>query len=167
MRFRDFWAEHLASYGLEFSEKAYGLPTGGGHWLHYRWPDVGELAEIRAAREVYRKGLGAVGIDAAEGAPDDSERRTCAAYWKTPTVSWDGKVMMCSVDAQQTMKAGDVSLDSLTELWWKGQRMQQVRDQVGREDFVGLNLCRGCNHPYSPNSPSMKGEELEAWFQNV
>ncbi len=75
--------------------------------------------------------------------------------------------MMCSVDTQQTMKAGDVSLDSLTELWWKGQRMNQVRAQVGREDFVGLGLCRSCNHPYSPNSPCISGEQLESWYRNT
>jgi radical SAM protein with 4Fe4S-binding SPASM domain len=166
-RFRDFWTAHMASYELEAQEKAWELPTAAGHWLHYRRPDPSELSQLREARDVYRTGLVALGLDPDEGAPDETVRRTCAAYWKTPTVSWDGKVMMCSVDTQQTMKAGDVSLDSLTELWWKGQRMHQVRAQVGREDFTGLALCRSCNHAYSPNSPCISGEQLEGWYSNT
>jgi hypothetical protein len=39
--------------------------------------------------------------------------------------------------------------------------MQQIRRQVLREDFGGLNLCRDCKQPYSPNFPIIDREELE------
>jgi len=164
LRFRDFWTEHLASYGLGVQQKGYGLPTEAGHWLHYRWPDPQELEEIREARALYATALDAVGLAASAGAPEDSEHRTCAAYWKTPTVSWDGKLLMCTVDAQQTMKAADVTIEGLSEPWWKGQRMHQIRSQVAREDFSGLSLCRGCHFPYSPNSPQVSDEEMNFYF---
>ncbi len=160
-RFRDFWAAHLQSYGLEAGVKAWALPTGPGHWLHFRRPDPLDLEGIRGAKSIYREALGALGIE--EAGPDDTERRTCGAYWKTPTVSWDGKVMLCAVDTQQTMKVGEVTNGSLSQQWWTGDRLIAIRKQALREDFAGLNLCRGCHFPYSPNAPAMSADELAAW----
>ena len=87
----------------------------------------------RPTREHHRAAIEGLGLPAPEA--DDAQRRTCAAYWKTPTISWDGKVVLCTVDTQQTLKIGDAHHDSLTDQWWRSPRMQQVRKQVLREDF--------------------------------
>jgi radical SAM protein with 4Fe4S-binding SPASM domain len=106
-------------------------------------------------------------MEGGAGAVDETKRRVCAAYWKTPTVSWDGKVMLCTADVQQTMKVGEVTLDSLSESWWKGPRLHQIRKQAVREDFSGLNLCRGCNHPYSPNAATIDKDEIDGYMAAV
>ncbi|MEE2829611.1 MAG: radical SAM protein [Myxococcota bacterium] len=165
--FRDFWLAHLESYGLEAKIAAQGLPSGEGHWLHFRRMDPPDLEGIRAARSTYAAALNRLGIDPAEGAPDESSRRVCASYWKTPTVSWDGKVLLCPVDVQQNMKVGDVTHDSLSDTWWKGTRLHQIRSQAVKEDFSGLNLCRGCNHPYSPNAATIEADEIERALQSM
>ena len=138
-----------------------GRPTGPGHFLWFKRTDPADLESIRAAREHHRAAIEGLGLPAPEA--DDAQRRTCAAYWKTPTISWDGKVVLCTVDTQQTLKIGDAHHDSLTDQWWRSPRMQQVRKQVLREDFAGLNLCRGCQQPYSPNACRMKREELDGF----
>ena len=158
--FRDWWTEHLASYGIEAQVASGGLPSGPGHWLHFRRVDPPDLEGIRGARSIYGEALGSLGLSV-EG--DETERRTCAAYWKTPTISWDGKVLLCAVDTQQTMKVSEVTNESLSEAWWTGDRLKQIRRQVVREDFAGLNLCRGCNQPYSPNAARITAEELKQW----
>ena len=75
--------------------------------------------------------------------------------------------MLCTADVQQTMKVGEATLDSLCDSWWKGQRLQQIRKQAIREDFSGLNLCRGCNQPYSPNAVTIDADETERYLQSV
>ncbi len=162
--FRDFWTNHVAAFGLEAQVTAQAAPTGPGTYLHFRRPDPPDLTGIREAGEAYHKALDALGL---EVVADEAERRTCAAYWKTPTVSWDGKVMLCSADVQQTMKVAEATDGSLSDAWWKGQRMVQIRKQVLREDFSGLNLCRGCNQPYSPNMAKIGRDEIDAWAQST
>ena len=160
VRFRDFWTAHLESYGLDVGLKGYGLPTKSGHWLHFRWADSQELDAIREGRALYQDALDRLGLDGEDGAPSTNERATCAAYWKTPTVSWDGKLLPCSVDTQQRLKAGDVVHQSLTEAWWTGGRMEQMRAQALREDFTGMAICRSCSFPYSPNAARLSEPEL-------
>jgi MoaA/NifB/PqqE/SkfB family radical SAM enzyme len=161
-RFRDFWTAHLRSYGIEPRIGVGGVPSGAGAWIHFRRHDPVEAGGVGEAKGVYRQALEALGIEAAAAEPDERQRRTCAAYWKTPSVSWDGKAMLCTVDVQQTMKAGDVGAGgALSDLWWRSARMQQVRKQALREDFAGLALCRGCHHPYSSNQPGIARNELE------
>lgn len=162
-RFAEFWESHLDSYGLAVQRKAGGLPTDQGHWLHFRRPDPPDLEGIRGADSLYREALGAVGLSHPPPAPD--EHRTCAAYWKTPTVSWDGKVVLCEVDTQQSMKVAEATVGSLSEAWWTGPRLHQIREQVRREDLSGLSLCNGCQQPYSPNAPTIDKAELDAWFE--
>ncbi len=159
--FRDFWTAHLASYGLRAEVATGGRPTGPGHHLWFKRPDPPDLEGIRAARDHHRAALEALGV--APAPADDATRATCAAYWKTPTVSWDGKILLCTEDVQQTLKIGDAHNAGLTEQWWLSPRMQQVRKQVLREDYAGLNACRGCNKPYSPNACRIGREELEGW----
>jgi MoaA/NifB/PqqE/SkfB family radical SAM enzyme len=166
-KFVEFWREQLGSYGLEASLASQGVPTSPGVHLHFRRPDPPDLEGIRAARAQYNVALESLGIDPSAGAPDDNERRVCAAYWKTPTVSWDGKVMLCTTDVQQTMKVGEATLDSLSESWWNGQRLHQIRKQAAREDFSGLNLCRGCNQPYSPNAAVIDKDEIDRYMAAV
>ncbi len=162
IRFRDFWREHLASYGLEAQVSSWSPPSGAGCWIHFRRDDPLDLDELRRAKVAYRQGLDALGLDPQAG-PDETVRRTCAAPWKTPTVSWDGKLLLCTADVQQAIKVGEATLDSLGESWWKGQRMLQIRKAVLREDFSGLPTCRGCSRPYSPNVVQIGREELDAW----
>ena len=165
--FRDFWQGQLESYGLSGVVAAQAVPEAPGLHLHFRRPDPPDLESLRLVREHYETALTTLGIDPATGAPDDTARRVCAAYWKTPTVSWDGKVMLCTADVQQTMKVGEATLDSLSESWWKGQRLHQIRKQAVREDFSGLNLCRGCNHPYSPNAAVIDKDEIDRYMAAV
>jgi radical SAM protein with 4Fe4S-binding SPASM domain len=166
-QFAEFWGAQANSYGLEADLVAQGVPKAPGVHLHFRRPDPADLEGIRVARTHYSEALQSLGIDPAAGAPDDSERRVCAAYWKTPTVSWDGKVMLCTTDVQQTMKVGEATLDSLSESWWNGQRLHQIRKQASREDFSGLNLCRGCNQPYSPNASVIDKDEIDRYMAAV
>lgn len=155
--FRDHWQGRLAGYGLPVKTSGGARPDGGGHWLWFKRQDPRDLPAIRAAREAHHAALDAVGLP--HPAVDDGHR-TCAAYWKTPTVSWDGKVVLCTVDTQQTLKVADVHGESLTDAWWRSPRMQEVRRQVLREDFAGLNLCRGCHQPHSPNAVPLRDDEV-------
>jgi len=162
-RFRDFWQAHLQSYGLESRVTGGALPTGSGHWVHFRRPDPDDSQGIAGANDLYREALG--GLELATGLPDASARRTCAAYWKTPTISWDGKLVLCEVDTQQQIKVGEATLESVSDQWWNGARLHQIRKAAAREDFAGLPLCRTCQHPYSPNAQSISDEEQDAYFE--
>jgi len=154
--FRDFWTGHLAEYGLTAQVATGGRPDGAGHHLWFKRTDPPDLEGIRAARLHHHAAIEALGLTPPSA---DDGRRMCASYWKTPTISWDGKVVLCTVDTQQTLKIGDAYNGGLTDQWWRSPSMKQVREQVKREDFAGLSACRGCNKPYSPNAPRIAPEE--------
>lgn len=166
-KFRDFWTEHLATYELEARVSGQAVPGTSGIHIHFRRPDPPDLEGIRAARALYSEALERLGLQSDQSGPDESKRRVCAAYWKTPTISWDGKVMLCTADVQQTMKVGEATLDSLCDSWWRGPRLHQIRKQAVREDFSGLNLCRGCNQPYSPNSVTIDSDEIDRYMASA
>jgi radical SAM protein with 4Fe4S-binding SPASM domain len=157
--FTKFWTAHLTGMGLPPALSAGQPGMGPGAALLLRCEDPGDRTRVKDARAAFTAACAAVGLPVP--LPPDAPRRSCGAYWKRPTVSWDGKLVLCPTDTQQTMRVGDLATTSLTSHWWEGARIAQIRKQARREDTTGMNLCRGCPMPYSPNGCAVTTEELE------
>ncbi|MBF0166150.1 MAG: radical SAM protein [Alphaproteobacteria bacterium] len=81
-------------------------------------------------------------------APKDIEykRTPCYFLWNMMAISWTGKVQFCCFDYDATQPLGDVSQQSVAEVW-HDQAIRQAR-QTHRERRHGdISLCKGCSFP--------------------
>jgi radical SAM protein with 4Fe4S-binding SPASM domain len=59
-------------------------------------------------------------------------------------ILWDGKVALCSVDYDGKFIAGDVSKNTIQEVW-TGQNLKRIRDLQVSGNFKDLpDFCRDC-----------------------
>lgn len=163
--FRRGWTEHLATYGIDVGLAGWRQPAGPGHWLFVKREDSDDNPRLREIRERYARVLATLGLPTTDDAADETAHRTCSAYWKTPTISWDGKVLLCTVDTTHQMKVGEATVDDLGRIWWDNPRLHDIRKQAVREDFFKLNRCRECKAPYSPNCVPIERPEIDGYFE--
>ncbi|MFT4977242.1 MAG: MoaA/NifB/PqqE/SkfB family radical SAM enzyme, partial [Myxococcota bacterium] len=126
------------------------LPTGDGDWLWVKRADHEHYlknAEARADLAAAAEVLG-VGVELGE---EDRPRR-CRAPWRSPTVSWDGKVTLCARDVRLDNRVGEVTGgERLSEIWSSGLSLDRAHAE-GR-GVPDRALCRDCALPWSPNHP--------------
>lgn len=68
----------------------------------------------------------------------------CQMPWVKMTVKWDGDVVPCCYDYDKKYVLGNVSQQSLAEIW-NGERMQALRREM-INDQVTNPLCKNCEH---------------------
>lgn len=88
-------------------------------------------------------------IPAAQAAPQGP----CAAYWLTPTITWEGKVLLCPADHQHRVKVGSLDARPLSETWWFSSAMERVRSRGAANDLGALPVCRDCAVCAAPDFP--------------
>jgi radical SAM protein with 4Fe4S-binding SPASM domain len=77
----------------------------------------------------------------------DEWKVPCAQLWEMLYVGYDGRVSACCRDYHGELIVGDVTRQSLSEIW-HGPMMSSLRDAHGRRDKAALpRLCRGCYGP--------------------
>ncbi len=124
-----------------------------------RFPDQGDALWIRradhdhfqdnaSARAHLAQAAEILGTSAEIG--EEHQPRRCRAPFRSPTVSWDGKVALCPVDTQLQQIVGDVIEERLSSAW-SGARVEAARRSCGSQGTPGLALCRDCPMPWSPN----------------
>ncbi len=158
------WTDHLATYGIPAQLATWRQPRGPGHWLFIKREDADQNDKLREIRERYDRVMGVLGLPPKATVEEDAAKRTCAAYWKSPTISWDGKVLLCTVDTTHSLKVGEATVDDLSRIWWDNPRLHDIRKQAVREDFYKLNRCRECAFPYSPNQERVERDEIDGYF---
>ena len=93
-----------------------------------------------------------------------SKRPPCAGLWTTPMVHVNGDVTTCCLDEHLVNKVGNITEQSLTEIWQSEEinawRLAQVE---GRFEDSGP-LCTRCNWRSAGAYPS---EAAEAWKQSL
>lgn len=73
----------------------------------------------------------------------DGHYQPCTNLWKKLAISWDGKVYACCLDLNRTVEIGDVTKQSLADVW-NGEPMRSLRrmHRAGRQNEI--SLCRNC-----------------------
>ncbi len=71
---------------------------------------------------------------------------SCAFPFQVMIISPDGKVRLCSSDVWGECILGDVSVESLVDVWY-GEKVNSIREKLygGRQNF---ELCSKCDHCY-------------------
>jgi radical SAM protein with 4Fe4S-binding SPASM domain len=70
----------------------------------------------------------------------------CKRPWMNPSIHWDGKVSLCTFDAQDHYVMGDLNKESFKEIWW-GRDYTSFRRQF-RHDYRSLPFCDGCTNAF-------------------
>lgn len=71
------------------------------------------------------------------------EKIQCPYLWRVPIVTWDGKLVPCSVDYDASVVLGELP-ENLSEAW-NGEKFQAMRQMHidGRKEEI--DICRGCS----------------------
>jgi radical SAM protein with 4Fe4S-binding SPASM domain len=69
---------------------------------------------------------------------------TCTNIWERMTVFWDGRVALCCEDVDGQVILGDLSCQSITEIW-NSERLQSIRSVHRRGAFKEFPFCDSCD----------------------
>ncbi len=161
--FARHWEATCSRLGLATRRAAQHVPAGDDVVIFYRQLDCPTPDEQERQNAVFRKNMADIGL--ALPAPTRSplslagHSTPCAAFWKSPVISWDGRVTTCTRDNRLENSLGSLWDTPFSELWW-GSAMRAKRARVARGDYAGLSACAGCFVPRSANHPELSPAEL-------
>lgn len=103
-----------------------------------RWGRTG-LSFVRA----YVKDLD--GPDPATGEPSETPVSYLCSYpWRSVVVLWDGRVVPCCRDSDAALVLGDLTTQSLEEIW-QAAEVKRLREQLRKREVPCGHLCDGCS----------------------
>lgn len=70
----------------------------------------------------------------------------CKRPWMNPSIHWDGKVSLCTFDAQDHYVMGDLTKQSFRDIWW-GEAYSKFRRQF-RGNYRSIPFCDGCTNAF-------------------
>lgn len=95
-----------------------------------------------------------------------SLRPPCAGLWQTPMVHVNGDVTTCCLDEHLVNKIGNLSQQSLQEIWHSEQMNEWRLAQIeGRFDDSGP-LCNRCNWRSAGSYPQEKAKQWLTTYHN-
>lgn len=125
-------------------------PTEGTRVLWARRTDHDHYLANAAAREALRRVAETWGVESELG--EESGPRRCRAPERTPTVSWDGKITLCTRDVMLANRVGEVTSGRLSEVWRGAELAADRRACAEGAGVPERALCRDCALPWSPNA---------------
>lgn len=69
----------------------------------------------------------------------------CKHPWEEFVIAHDGKVSICCLDFDFKVVVGDVSKESIQDIW-NGEAMTRIRQKMVENRYEELELCRNCNN---------------------
>ncbi len=127
---------------------AIGRMPASGDALWIRRTDHDHYAANAEARRLLREAGEALGVSGELG--EEDRPRRCPAPARTPTVSWDGKVVLCPRDTQLQNRLGEVTGGGRLSALWRGAGWEADR-RAAAAGVPDRALCRGCGWAWSPN----------------
>ena len=125
-------------------------PEGQGDWLWVKRADHDHYLKNATARADLAAAAAALGVEADLG--EEDRPRRCRAPWRSPVVSWDGKVTLCPRDVLLDNRVGEVTNGGrLSDIWREG--LDADRAHADSRGVPERALCRDCSLPWSPNRP--------------
>ena len=168
--FRRRWEACCRRAGLPVTAAAQDVPGGEEAVVYFRQLDCPSPEQQARENAVFREAMRREGLplpreDKAPLALRAENLSPCGCWWKSPVVSWDGDVTVCTRDNLHVNRLGNLADAPFSALWWGPQAAAQ-RAAVGRGDYADLPLCRSCFIPRSSNYTGVSAAEREtqrAW----
>ncbi len=73
-----------------------------------------------------------------------TNRAPCTQLWKWMVVYWDGSVVMCCADMFSSTTMGNLTEDSIAEVW-RGTKMTELRKKMIARKRFDIPLCQDCD----------------------
>ena len=86
------------------------------------------------------------------------KKHPCAAIWYRLAVGWDAKVYACCNDLDGKLLIGDLSTDSLMDVW-NGAQMVFLRKTMLDNRYEEIAVCKDCDVLCRPNIRRITGAE--------
>ncbi|QOR36416.1 SPASM domain-containing protein [Clostridium sp. 'deep sea'] len=80
------------------------------------------------------------------------QRIPCYKLWQILNVHWNGEVPLCCMDYNANIVLGDLTKQSLQEVW-QGEKLKQIREIHINQEYSKLPMCKHCNS-WKCNNPS-------------
>lgn len=122
-------------------------PTGDALWI--RRTDHDHYLKNAEARRLLAEAGRALGVSGELG--EEDRPRRCPAPARTPTVSWDGKVVLCPRDTALQNRLGEVTGGGRLSALWRSADWESDRRAAAATGTPDRALCRGCGWVWSPN----------------
>lgn len=169
--FRAMWEAACGRVGLDVRVAAGHVPRGEEAVIFFRQLDC-PSPELQATENaIFREAMAVQGLElpaqAAGGEVVEAENHgVCAGFWKSPVVSWDGRVTTCTRDASLENQVGHLRDAPFSALWW-GETMRRRRLAVAGMDYSGLEVCQRCFIPKSLNYTGISVDEIAAYPESL
>ncbi len=84
--------------------------------------------------------------------PPGSKYYPCMIPWTSLSIGWDGRVFWCCGDLNGAEVLGDISRETLSEIW-NGEKIRALRRGLAKGELHTLQLCRNCEAVYHRHHP--------------
>jgi len=164
--FRDRWEGVCREAGVPVVAAAGHVPPGESAVVFFRQLDCPTAEEQEHENAVFRGAMAELGLElpseAARGEQvEASNLAPCSGFWKSPVVSWQGDVTVCTRDNLLENCVGSLTESRFRDLWWGGA-LSGRRSRVAEGDYSGLELCSTCFIPRSLNHVDLAAEDVAA-----
>ena len=164
--FRKRWESVCRKAGVPVVAAAGHVPAGDEAVVFFRQLDCPTAEEQERENAVFREAMAAEGLalppQAVKGeAVEASNLAPCSGFWKSPVVSWQGDLTVCTRDNLLQNRVGSLTEARFQDLWWGGV-LGDRRARVATGDYAGLELCSTCFIPRSLNHVDLDAADVAA-----
>jgi radical SAM protein with 4Fe4S-binding SPASM domain len=95
-------------------------------------------------------------------------RFPCSEPWQRISILNDGAVYPCSPvfywkEKKNDLYLGNILEKNLIDLYFKGPKLQAIKDAMLCNDYSKLPTCAGCNNPILSPNPFKKDSVTQKW----
>jgi radical SAM protein with 4Fe4S-binding SPASM domain len=91
---------------------------------------------------------------------DISKPNVCSCPWKSPVISWNGDVTLCTSDSEMELVVGNVNKESFSKIWWENDNLSNYRNiMISAQDKLKMK-CKNCLIPQSSNYATISDDEI-------
>ncbi len=84
----------------------------------------------------------------------------CFEPWRRLVIGWNGKIIQCVSDYEEFGTIGDVTKESLYEIW-HGEKFNKIRENVKNKKYMDNPACTMCYEPMYMYSKKIKLKDRE------
>lgn len=159
------WQKVCERAGVPARASAQHVPDGDDAIIFFKQLDCPTPALQNQENKVFRRTMKRMNLEVEQESAVQStvvaeNLNPCSGFWKSPVVSWDGDLTVCTRDNLHSNAIGNLADSTFSELWW-GSIMRDRRDGVSCGDYSGLDLCSTCFIPKSSNYIGISQQEIE------
>ena len=89
----------------------------------------------------------------------------CSGFFKSPTISSDGRITMCTRDNSYHLVVGSLKEESFSKIWLESPLLNRRRQRVAKGDYSELPYCQTCFIPHSVNYSGINDEEIATFLE--